>query len=620
MPKHPKHLTPESSLPLSASIISAMKSHCSEELTTLLAGLLIDLPVFICAINQKGVIEYLNKRIELFHGVHLEVEEINARQSPLDERDLDANSATALFKFIFPAEHLERIHTLVAIDEYDPEAGLDLNIRHKDLSLHSYRIVKLNRILANQQEWTLLVGTDVTAHKHAEHSLRDHKSRLDYMIYHDPLTGLANRSLFYDRVSKALVRSRHEGEHFALLLVDLDRFKNVNDSLGHDAGDAVLKHVADILADQLREGDSVSRLGGDEFVIIVERIRSISDVEIIANRMLKQLSSPILLHGHQISCTASIGICFYPRDGDSIDQLLKHADAAMYRAKAAGKNRFELFLKDMNASLMGSLIMENELRQSIERGQMQLHYQPQIDLRSGKIIGLEALVRWQHPERGMISPMEFIPLAEETGLIEPLGEWVLRHACERFRFWLMAGINLGRVAVNISAKQFRLRRFEQTVMSVLTETRLAPQYLELEITETSAMENAEEAILMLNCLSKLGLSLAIDDFGTGYSSLTYLQRFPINKLKIDRSFVNDINDTGENCAIAKSIIDLAHNLKLEVLAEGVERSAQSAWLLSKGCNQVQGFYFSKPLSEEHLMALIHSDRALKDLTGVKLII
>ncbi|MDZ7925205.1 MAG: EAL domain-containing protein [Marinagarivorans sp.] len=618
MPKPPKLHPPKSLLPVLRG--TQIQTCSGEDLTDLLAGLLIDLPVFITVISPNGIIKYLNKRIELFQGVHLEVDEINNPQTTLlSENELSANSAEDLFKYIFPAEYLEKIHALTAIDEYDPNAGVDLNIRHKDHSLHSYRLVKLNRMLQGNL-WTLLVGTDVTAHKHAEHSLRDHKSRLDYMVYHDPLTGLANRSLFYDRVSKVLKRAQHEGEHFALLLVDLDRFKNVNDSLGHDAGDAMLKHVADILAEALSENDTLSRLGGDEFVIIIERIRSVSDVEIIANRILKQLSTPILLHSHQISCTASIGICFYPRDGDSIDQLLKHADAAMYRAKAAGKNRFELFLKDMNISLMGSLIMENELRQSIERGQMQLHYQPQIDLSTGKIIGLEALVRWQHPVRGMISPMEFIPLAEETGLIEPLGEWVLRHACERFRFWLMAGINLGRVAVNISAKQFRLRRFEQTVMSVLTETRLAPQYLELEITESSAMENAEEAILMLNCLSKLGLSLAIDDFGTGYSSLTYLQRFPINKLKIDRSFVNDIDDAGENCAIAKSIIDLAHNLKLEVLAEGVERSEQSAWLLSKGCNQVQGFYFSKPLSEEHLMALINSDRVLKDLTGVKLVL
>lgn len=571
-------------------------------LAGLLTDLLTDLPVFVCVLNAQGGIEYLNRRFDLF-----------------DDLSNDYKYQTDLAK-VFSDEDAKRINDLVAAEEYERAAGIELNFRHKDRSIHHYHIVKLLRKPSEGDAWHIIVGVDVTAHRQAEHSLRDHKSRLDYMVYHDPLTGLANRSLFYDRISKILDRAKHTGDHFALVLIDLDRFKNVNDSLGHDAGDALLKVAADVLSEELRETDSVARLGGDEFVVVLEGVRSISDVELVASRILSRLSEPTRLQGHEITSTASIGISFYPRDGESIDKLLKHADIAMYRAKSAGKNRYEFFLKEMNATLVNSLLLENELRRCIDNEEMHLHFQPQIDIRSGRILGLEALVRWHHAERGMISPMEFIPLAEDTGLIEPLGEWVLRHACERFQSWLMSGINFGKVAVNLSAKQFRMRRFEQTVMSVLTETRLSPKYLELEITESSAMENAEEAILMLNCLSKLGLSLAIDDFGTGYSSLAYLKRFPINKLKIDRSFVNDINEDGGEPAIAKSIIDLAHNLQLEVLAEGVEQLYQSRWLMGHGCNLVQGFYYSKPLSEQQLLALVASERAERDSAGVRLII
>ncbi|BCD99277.1 putative bifunctional diguanylate cyclase/phosphodiesterase [Marinagarivorans cellulosilyticus] len=571
-------------------------------LNSALAGLLMELPVFVCVLNSQGDIEYVNNRFDVFEGVSRDYRYRNDLVS------------------LFPAGYEEHIAGLHAEDDFEAAKGVDLNFRHKDHTTHNYHVVKLRHRIDTGEIWYLIVGVDVTAHRQAEHSLRDHKSRLDYMVYHDPLTGLANRSLFYDRISKVLSRAEHTGDNFALVLIDLDRFKNVNDSLGHDAGDALLKIVAEVLSEELRETDSVARLGGDEFVVVLEGVRSISDVELVAGRILNRLALPTRLQGHEITSTASIGISFYPRDGDSIDQLLKHADIAMYRAKSAGKNRYEFFLKEMKTTLVDSLLLENELRRCIENEEMHLHYQPQIDLRTGRIVGLEALVRWQHAERGMISPMDFIPLAEDTGLIEPLGEWVLKHACERFQAWLMSGLNFGKIAVNLSTKQFRLRRFEQTVMSILMETRLAPQYLELEITESSAMENAEEAIHMLNCLSKLGLSLAIDDFGTGYSSLAYLRRFPINKLKIDRSFVNDIDEDGSDSAIAKSIIDLAHNLKLDVLAEGVEHLDQSHWLLSKGCNQVQGFYYSKPLPEAQLLALVNSDRAERDSAGVRLLL
>lgn len=572
------------------------------DLATLLTGLLTDLPMFVCVLNQNNSLEYANSRFAYFDGVNAAYKH---------QKNFDA---------LFPVGVSDQINDLLACDDYEQAEGIDLHIRHKTKVMHTYHVAKLRRFLTDEEPWHIIVGVDVTAHYKAEHSLLDHKSRLDYMVYHDPLTGLPNRSLFYDQVAKVLERAKHDGEHFALVLIDIDRFKNVNDSLGHDAGDVLLKMVAEALSEELRDTDSVARLGADEFVIVLERVNSVANVEQVVARILQRLALPVSLRGHEITTTASIGVSFYPRDGDSIDLLLKHADIAMYRAKSAGKNRYEFFLNDMKSSMVDSLLFENELRRAIDQQEMHLHYQPQIDVRTGRIVGLEALVRWQHKERGMISPMEFIPLAEDTGLIGPLGEWVLMHACERFQSWLKAGLNFGKIAVNLSTKQFRTQRFEQTVVKVLTQSHLPPQYLELEITESSAMENAEEAIHMLNCLSQLGLSIAIDDFGTGYSSLAYLRRFPINKLKIDRSFVNDIDGTDENSAIAKSIIDLAHNLKLEVLAEGVEQLSQSHWLMQHGCAQVQGFYYSKPLSEEQLLSFVNSEKVTRDSEGIYLVI
>jgi diguanylate cyclase (GGDEF)-like protein/PAS domain S-box-containing protein len=518
-----------------------------------------------------------------------------------------------LFPAAFQAdlEHLLGPHHL-------PGQMLEFKAKHKDGHFHIYQMKCLHQRTQSGGTLYFLFGSDITSHKQVENSLLDHKSRLDYMVLHDNLTGLANRSMFYDRINKSLHSAKAHSETLGILLVDLDRFKNINESLGYDAGDDLLRITADNLRAQLRESDTVARLSGDEFVVVLEDIHRRTDVEVVAQKLLNRLGVPVKLQGHQITTTASIGISIFPNDGDNIDQLLKHADLAMHKAKSLGKNRFEFFDGAMSSQAVNYLLLENDLRRAIEQREITLHYQPQINLHTGKIIGLEALVRWNSKERGMVSPMHFIPLAEETGLIEPLGEWVLHHACERFQHWLMQGLQLGKVAVNISPKQFRKEHFEHTVMSALMATRLAPEYLELEITETSAMENAEKAVDMLNCLSKLGLSIAIDDFGTGYSSLAYLKRFPIQKLKIDRSFVKDVDADSNDAAIAKSIIDLAHNMSLQVIAEGVERLTQSHWLLQRGCDQVQGFYYSKPLSEEQLMTLVKSEQVVRDATGIRL--
>jgi len=519
---------------------------------------------------------------------------------------------------LYPASFQATLEGLMTL-RYDPDTRVEFKARHKDGQFHVYQIRFLRQVADGGQPVLVLFGNDITAHKQVENSLLDHKSRLDYMVFHDNLTGLANRSMFYDRINKSLGTAKIANQTLGILLVDLDRFKNINESLGYDAGDDLLRITAENLRSQLRENDTVARLSGDEFVIVLENVNRRADIEVVAQKLLNRLALPVKLQGHQITTTASIGVSIFPADGETIDLLLKHADLAMNKAKNLGKNRFEFFEGAMSSNkAVNYLLLENDLRRAIEHNEICLHYQPQVNIVTGKIVGLEALARWHSKERGMVSPMHFIPLAEETGLIKPLGEWVLNHACERFQAWLMQGINLGKVAVNISPIQFRKEHFEQTVVQALMNSRLAPQYLELEITEGSAMEDAERAVEMLNCLSGLGVSLAIDDFGTGYSSLAYLKRFPIQKLKIDRSFVKDVETDTNDAAIAKSIIDLSHNMSLQVIAEGVEHLEQSNWLMAKGCHQVQGFYYSKPLSEEQLMAWINSSAVIRDTNGIRI--
>ncbi len=478
---------------------------------------------------------------------------------------------------------------------------LELDLMHKDGSLHTYLIVKFP--LRNQDNTIFgvcTIGTDITERKIAENALREQQSRLNFMAFHDSLTALPNRSLFYDRIYHGLARARRSNTKVALMLLDIDRFKIINDSLGHDAGDVLLKAIAMRLNEAVRDMDTVARLGGDEFVIVLEAIHDMDDVILVANKLLSTLACPLDISGHSITTTVSIGVSVFPEDGKDTDELLKNADIAMYKAKEAGKNNCQFYTKGMNATAVNYLLLENDLRRAIELNQLMLHYQPQIDLNTNDIIGVEALVRWQHPDRGLISPAHFISLAEETGLIVPMGDWVLREACRQQKEWLNRGIHVGKIAVNLSTRQFRQKNFPEKIASILQSLDLSPEYLELEITESCAMEHAGETINQLNQLRQMGLYIAIDDFGTGYSSLAYLQRFPIQKLKIDRSFIHDIHDDINDAAIAKSIIGLAHNMQICVVAEGVENQYQADWLRDKGCDQVQGFMYAKPMSAKQL--------------------
>ncbi|MFH1879499.1 MAG: EAL domain-containing protein [Bacillota bacterium] len=435
------------------------------------------------------------------------------------------------------------------------------------------------------------------------------EERIRHLAHYDELTGLANRSMFSQRLSHALAQARRNGMQLAVLFIDLDRFKNINDTLGHEAGDSVLKEVAERLRGCLRETDTVGRLSGDEFVVLLEGIPQSMHCAEVAQKILATVARPFALDTQEFHLTASIGISTYPADSEDLQSLLKNSDVAMYRAKELGRNNFQFYSAQMNIHTLERLAMESDLRGALERNEFVLHYQPKVDIRSGRIIGMEALVRWQHPTKGLIPPMQFIPLAEETGLIVPIGEWVLRTACARNKSWQEQGMPPLCISVNLSARQFTYENLLQDVTRVLNETGLDAAFLELEITESMVMHDPEHAIELLNKLKAMGISISIDDFGAGYSSLSYLKRFPIDRVKIDRSFIKGLPLDGDDAAITQAIIAMAHGLKLKVIAEGAETGEQLSFLRAHECDEVQGFYFSKPLPEHEFFLLVQNSIA-----------
>jgi len=431
-------------------------------------------------------------------------------------------------------------------------------------------------------------GTDITARKISE-------QRIHHIAQHDVLTGLPNRSLLQDRLGQAIAYSTRSGHPVWVMLIDLDRFKFVNDSMGHKAGDVLLMTVAARLRSALRDTDTVARLSGDEFVVILTEHHDEHLSADIVQRLMDSVARPVMLGSTEFFVTCSIGVAVYPTDGAPADSLIEHADIAMYRAKKLGRNNFQFYTPAMNEEALERVRIEGALRNALERNEFILHYQPQVDLASGKIVGMEALIRWQHPELGMVAPNRFIGVAEETGLIVPIGAWVMRTACAQNKAWQDAGLGRLRVAVNLSARQFGAANLQDEIKTVLDDTALAPDCLEIELTESLFMSDVGLAVELLHSLKALGVNLSIDDFGTGYSSLSYLSRFPIDVLKIDRSFVADITRDANDAAIVASIVALAHNLKLSVIAEGVETEEQLDYLRRHGCDEVQGYYFSRPL-------------------------
>jgi diguanylate cyclase (GGDEF)-like protein len=431
--------------------------------------------------------------------------------------------------------------------------------------------------------------------EHLEELVRQRTAELNHLAYHDRLTDLPNRILFEDRLTQALTLAQRDRRTLSMLFLSLDRFKKVNDTLGHTLGYRLLQDVAERLTSCIHGGDTVARFEGDEFALLLTHIGGSEAVVEVIYQINETLRLPFILDGHELFITASIGVSLYPEDGIDTHTLLKNAGAALYRAKGQGGDNYQFYTADMNDKALKRLALENSLRRALERREFEVYYQPQVDINSGRVFGVEALVRWQHPEMGLVSPAEFIPLAEDTGLIVPIGEWVLRTACAQSKSWQEAGFAPLSVAVNLSARQFQQQNLSSVVARILQETGLDPHYLELELTESSIMENAESAVRTLGELKEMGVKIAVDDFGTGYSSLGYLKRLPIDKLKIDQSFVRDVTTDPDDAALVMAIIALAHNLRLEVVAEGVETEEQRRFLHLLRCDGWQGYLFSKPL-------------------------
>jgi predicted signal transduction protein with EAL and GGDEF domain len=457
------------------------------------------------------------------------------------------------------------------------------------------------------------------------------KAYQDRLAYCDPLTGLPNRLAFITRLTAALERGRHRGASSALLYIDVDRFKQINDTLGHGVGDALLRGVADRLQRSVRDSDivgrlaekefanTVSRVGGDEFVALLPGLVHADHAALIAQRLLATISQPFQITSQELFVTCSIGIAVAPHDGDDAEALLKHADVAMGQAKRRGRNSCAFYNRALNERSLERLTLQNDLHKALERDEFALHFQPKIDIVTGKISGAEVLVRWNHPQRGTISPDDFIALAEETGLIVPLGAWVLKAACAQAKAWQLAGLKPFPISVNVSAAQLRQDGYIGTLREALRRSGLAPQYLMLELTESVIMEDARERVDMLRVVRDMGLKLSIDDFGTGYSSLSYLKRFPVHEIKIDRSFIKGLPDETESAAIVRAIVTLATGLGFAVVAEGVETDRQLAFLKANGCHQYQGYRFSKPLAAAEFAALVRAATRAKSPQLVRVV-
>ena len=430
---------------------------------------------------------------------------------------------------------------------------------------------------------------------------------MQHLAYHDSLTDLPNRALLQDRVLQAISRVERSGKDLAVMFIDIDNFKNINDSLGHDVGDELLREVAKRLTISVRQHDTIARHGGDEFIVLLEELNGQRGAARVAQKILDAMRAVFVVGGTAQHISGSIGIALFPEDGSDPQTLMKNADTAMFHGKSLGKNTYQFFTPQMNTAAKRRAALESSLRAAVKRGELMLHYQPQVNLNSGKIVAIEALVRWNSAENGLMMPGDFIPLAEETGLISEIGEWVLREGCRQARQWQDMGVFPPRMAINLSARQLGGKGFIDLVAKILAETGLDAKYLELEITESQVMRQAETSILLLNEFANRGIHLAVDDFGTGYSSLSYLKRLPIGKLKIDQSFVRDITVDPNDSAIVAAIINMAKSMSLEVIAEGIETAAQLNVLRAEGCSIGQGFYFCVPLSADALLPFLRQD-------------
>lgn len=477
----------------------------------------------------------------------------------------------------------------------------NLNTAHESFEIQALRRdgdtfpveARLSEMVLGGQRKFILALQDITHRKEAE-------ARILHIASHDPLTGLPNRTLLEDRIKQAIHANHRYRERFAVVYIDLNDFKTINDSLGHNVGDDMLRAVALRLQECLREDDTVARQGGDEFIVILSRIQEPDDASIAVHKIIEALTQPYHIDGHELHSGASLGIAIYPEDGEDVTALLKNSDTAMYQAKASGRNNCRFYSPDMDAKAAHRLMLENNLRHALEHEELALFYQPIVDVKNHRIVALEALLRWTHTKMGPISPAQFIPVAEESSLILPIGEWVLETACKQIQKWDNDGLFSGRVVVNLSPRQFRQSDMVKQFANTIERTGANPQRLGMEITESVIMENLDTSIRMLQSLKEMGVEFSLDDFGTGYSSLSYLKRFPIDKLKIDQSFIRDLVNDRDDAALVKAIIAMAHSLKIRVVAEGVETFDQLDFLRAQDCDQYQGYYFSRPLPADQI--------------------
>jgi diguanylate cyclase (GGDEF)-like protein/PAS domain S-box-containing protein len=559
--------------------------------------------------EQKRAMEALRRAEEKYRAI-FEESVVGIFQVAADGRPLNVNRAFAeMLGYDSPEQLLEEVSNVAlqifvdskridelghVMDDAGAVRGAEVEVQRRD---GTRRFVRANLRSVRDESGIIVLREgsveDVTDRRVAE-------ERVQFLAYYDALTELPNRALLRDRLAKVLADARRQKEKVALLFFDLDKFKDINDSLGHEVGDLVLQEVTTRLNKWAREQDTIARLGGDEFLILLTHIKHVPDVAVAAERLMNGMTAEFVIQGHSLSIGCCIGISIFPEHGTDSETLIKNADAAMYIAKTNGRNNFRFFTDEMNAQAVERLTLENSLRSALAKGQLFLMYQPQINIATGRITGLEALLRWQHPDLGLMPPDRFIRIAENGGLIVPIGEWVLRTACSQARKWQNEGLPFVTVAVNVSAVQFRQEGFCELIGRVLQETELAPQYLELELTESLLLANADLMSSVLRELRAIGVTLAIDDFGTGYSNFTSLRQFGVSKLKIDRSFINDVATNLDVSAIAAAIINMAKSLHLKVIAEGVESEAQMSFLRAHQCDEIQGYYFSRPLTVDHV--------------------
>lgn len=597
------------------TITEAEAGSFDNEHVTMLKGLADDIAYGVTSLRHRAAREKAERDLRATE---------EKLSSILDSIDNVVWSATA-HEFIYLNSMVERIYGR-PVEAFYRDRGLWFKAIHPDdrpaaLATHArldkepafvqeYRIVRPDgsirwieeRARAIHDEQGRVQRVDGIAIDISER--KEYAARIEYLADHDALTGLANRNLLTDRMNQAMAQARRNSQQVALLFLDLDRFKGVNDSFGHQLGDALLLEVAARLRQVVREGDTVARQGGDEFILLLTGVNRAEDAVAAAGKIFDVFSTPFHVEGRELFVNTSIGITLFPDDGEDMPTLLRNADTAMYRAKEEQGNAFRFYSREMSERALERAELEGALRRALERKEFELFYQPKVDIRSRRIVGAEALIRWNHPQLGLVSPTRFIPMAEEIGLIMQIGDWVLRTACAQNKAWQEAGLTPISVAVNLSARQFGQDALVHSVARILDELQLAPHHLELELTESIVMNSAEQYVSKLRQLQDLGVQLAIDDFGTGYSSLSYLKRFPLHHLKIDQSFVRDIPSDDDDAAITSSVISLGHNLDLKVIAEGVETEEQVAFLREHNCDEMQGYYFSRPLPAHEFASLL----------------